>query len=63
MGVWCQEAWFGMALPSVLGSDFVLMNVSFLPFGSRELWGWGRALQVSYKPLGTKEPGKTLSVT
>lgn len=58
-----QEAWFGMALPSSLGSDFVFANVSFLPPGSHELWGrqfkhWG----VSISLCGTKEPGKASSV-
>lgn len=38
-GMWGQEARFGMALPSSLGSDFVFVNVSFLPPGSHELWG------------------------
>lgn len=37
MGVWCQEACFGMALPSLLGGDFVFVNVSSLPPDSHEV--------------------------
>lgn len=69
MGVWCQEACFGMALPSLLDSDFVFVNVSSLPPDSPEVCvcvggagGQGTGECPPVRPCEAKEPGKASSV-